>query len=204
MTQWVGESGTGRPRGPVAVVRAWAEVLVRPRRFFRSNVAPGDQAPGITFLAGVVLVAEGSRHLLVADSYPVLGNQPLLSGLFWLFAAVILVAPAGVHLVAAVQTLLLIPAAPDRAGVSETVQVLCYATAPCVVAGVPHPWIHAIAVTYGGLLYVLGISIVHEATLPKALVVGVVPAVLVFGVGFGGIEALATASEHAISVAEGY
>lgn len=196
MTQWVGEPGTGRPRGPRALARAWVEVLVRPHRFFASNVAPGDQAPGVTFLATVVLVEEATRHLLVADSYDVLGGRPLLSALFWLLAAVVLVAPAGVHLVAAVQTLVLVPTVPDRAGVSESVQVLCYATAPCVLAGVPDPWLRSGCVVYGAVLYVVGVHVVHGVSVPKAVAVGAIPAALVFGYGFWGFGALAAAAEQ--------
>lgn len=200
VTQWVGEPRTGRPRGPRALVRAWAEVLCRPRRFFASNVAPGDQAPGVTFLAAVVFVEEATRHLLVAGSYPVLGGRPLVSGLFWLLAAVVLAAPAGVHLVAALQTLLLVLTVPDRAGVSETVQVLCYATAPCLLAGIPNPWLRSAAVLYGAGLYVVGIAVVHDVTAPKALVIGGLPAVLVFGYGFWGIGALLAVGEQGVPV----
>ncbi|PSQ39591.1 hypothetical protein BRD13_02695, partial [Halobacteriales archaeon SW_5_70_135] len=58
MTQWVEEPSGGRDRGPVALVRAWAEVLARPFRFFETGVAPDDQAPGLVFAAAVVLVEE--------------------------------------------------------------------------------------------------------------------------------------------------
>ena len=195
MTRWVGDSGIGRPRGPRAIVRAWGEVLVRPRTFFASNVAPGDQAPGLTFLAMVVLVEEGLRHLLVPEVYPVVGGRPLLSAAMWILVAVVLVAPAVVHLVAAVQTLLLIAAVPNRAGVSETVQVLCYATAPCVLAGVPDPRVGAVCVVWGAGLYVLGTAVVHDVRLPVALAVGALPVVLVFGYGFWGIGAILATGE---------
>jgi len=195
VTRWVGDSGIGRPRGPRAIVRAWTEVLVRPRTFFVSNVAPGDQAPGLTFLAMVVLIEEGIRHVLVPGAYPVVGDRPLLSAAMWTLVAVVLVAPAVVHLVAAVQTLILIAVVPDRAGVSETVQVICYATAPCVLAGVPDPRIRSIVVCWGAGLYVLGTAVVHEVRLPVALLVGALPVVLVFGYGFWGIGALLAAGE---------
>lgn len=202
MTQWVDEPGTGRPRGPGAIVRAWATVLVRPRQFFASNVAPGDQAPGVTFLAAVVFVEEATRHLFVPGSYEVLGGRPVLSGIFWLLAAVILVAPAGVHLVAALQTLVLAAGVPERAGVSETVQVLCYATAPCVLAGLPNPWLRSVCVAYGAVLYVVGVATVHDVSLPRALAVGSLPAVLVFGYGFWGIGAVLAAADQAVTVVE--
>jgi hypothetical protein len=178
-------------------VRAWAEVLVRPRTFFASNVAPGDQAPGLTFLATVVLVEEGIRHVLVPEAFPVVGDSSLLSAILWILIAVVLVAPAVTHLVAAVQTLLLAATVPDRAGVSETVQVLCYATAPCVLAGYPDPWVRSVAVIWGAGLYVVGTAVVHDVRLPTALAVGAIPAVLVFGYGFWGIGALLAAANTA-------
>lgn len=190
MTQWVGDSGTGRPRGPAALVRAWAEVLVRPRRFFASNVVPGDQAPGVTFLAAVVLVEEATRHVLVADTYEVLGGRPVLTGLLWVLVAAVLVAPAGAHLVSALQTVLLMATTAERGGVSETVQVLCYATAPCLLAGVPDPRLRLACALYGAGLYVVGLAVVHELRLHVALAVGAVPAALVFGAGFRGVPAL--------------
>ena len=201
MTNWVGDSGIGRPRGPRAIVRAWAEVLVRPRTFFASNVAPGDQAPGLTFLAMVVLVEEASRHLLTPEAFPTLGGQPRLSALVWILVAVVLVAPAVTHLVAAVQTLLLAAAVPQRAGVSETVQVLCYATAPCVLAGIPNPWVRSVVVCWGAGLYVLGVAVVHDVRGPVALAVGALPTVLVFGYGFWGIGALWTVADRLLAIA---
>lgn len=190
MTRWVERTGLGRPRGPTAIVRAWASVLVRPRAFFASSVAPGDQGPGLTFLAGVVLVEEAIRFALVADAYPVLGGRPILSVILWLLVAVVLVAPAVVHLVAALQTLVLAAAVPDRAGVSETVQVLCYATAPCVLAGVPDYRVRVLCVVYGAGLYVLGLATVHGTGVFTGLAVGSVPATMVFGYGFRGVAAL--------------
>ena len=189
MTQWVDPDGSGRGRGPVALARAWIAVIARPRQFFGTAVAPGDQAPGLTFLAAVVLVEEAIRLLLVPDAYPVFGGRPLLSALVWLAAVTVLVAPVGVHLLAAIQTLLLAASAPDRAGVSETIQVLCYATAPCVLAGLPSPWLGLAVAAYGAWLYLLGLGLVHDLGWVRRLAVGALPAALVFGVAFRGIEA---------------
>jgi hypothetical protein len=171
-------------------VRAWAEILVRPRTFFASNVAPGDQAPGLTFLAMVVLVEETTRHVLTPEAFPQIGSGPRLSALVWLLVAIVFVAPAVTHLVAAIQTLVLAATVPDRGGVSETVQVLCYATAPCVLAGVPNPWLQSLVVVWGAGLYGVGLAVVHQVRLPVALAVGAVPAIIVFGYGFWGIGAL--------------
>lgn len=195
MTRWVDGSQSGRPRGPRGLVRAWGAVIVRPRTFFATNVTPGDQAPGLTFLATVVLLEESVRFALVEGAYPVVGSDPLLSAILWLLVAVVLIAPAAVHLVAALQTMLLVPIVPDRAGVSETVQVLCYATAPCVFAGIPDDRVRLLCAASGATLYVLGIAVVHETPPLVALAVGALPATLVFGVGFRGIAALGAVVE---------
>ena len=190
MTQWVENATGGRDRGPAALARAWVEALVRPRRLFRSAVAPADQAPGLVFAATVVFVEELSRVLLGLAVSPVLGGRPTVSVVFWLALATVLVAPAALHLVAALQTLILMPFAPERAGVSETVQVLAYAGAPCVFAGLPYPGIRVLATGYGTALLVVGVSEVHDVSLPRAAALTAVPAALVFGYGFRGFAAL--------------
>jgi len=190
VTQWVENPTGGRDRGPVALARAWAEVLVRPRRLFRSAVAPGDQAPGLAFAATVVLVEETSRVAFGVAAYPTLGNQPLVSTVFWLALATVLVAPAALHLTAALQTLVLRALVADRAGISETVQVIAYAAAPGVFAGVPVPEIRLLAAAYGTLLLAIGTSEVHEISLGRAAAVVALPAALAFGYGFRGFAAL--------------
>jgi hypothetical protein len=195
VTRWVESPERGRERGPVAVLRAWAEILLRPRHFFRTKVAPGDQAPGLTFAAAVVCVAETARIAAFGGAYPVVSGQPTLSGVLWVLLVTVLVAPAGIHLTAAVQTVLLIATVDDRAGVSETVQVICYALAPCVLLGVPDVWVRSVAVLWGAGLLVVGTATVHDLPLATALPVVAVPAVLVFGYGFGGVETVSTVGE---------
>ncbi len=190
MTQWVENTAAGRERGPAGLLRAWVGVLVRPRQFFRAKVAPGDQAPGVTFAAAVVLVAEGARIALFGGTHPVVGGQPTLSAVLWVSLMTVLVAPAGIHLVAALQTLLLMPATGERAGVSETVQVVCYALAPCAFVGVPSVHVQALAALWGAGLLVVGMATVHGVRAVTALAVGAVPALLVFGYGFGGNAAV--------------
>ena len=186
MTQWVENPEGGRDRGPVAAARAWGEVLVRPRRLFRSAVAPADQAPGLAFAASVVFIEELSRVLTGTAAYPVLGNRPTVSVVFWLAIATVLVAPAGLHLVAALQTVILVPFTEERAGVSETVQVFAYAGAPCVFAGLPFPTVRLAAAAYGALLLVVGMSEVHGLSLPAAAALSALPSALVFGYAFRG------------------
>ena len=191
MTQWVEEPTGGRDRGPVALAHAWVEVLVRPRRFFRAGVAPGDQAPGLVFAAGVVLIEEATRLALVSNP-PVVAGRPVASRVLVLALAVVLVAPLCLHLVAAIQTLFLQAVVPDRAGISETIQVIAYASAPCVFSGLTIPSVRVVCGVYGTTLLVIGLAVVHGTSLPRATVAGAIPAALVFGYGFRGFAAAAT------------
>ncbi len=192
MTQWIEQSTGGRDRGPRAVVRAWVEVLTRPRRFFSHAVAPGDQAPGLTFAICVVLGALFVRLVTAPESYPTLAGQRALSVTLVIGLVGLLVAPLTLHLVAALQTLFLIPFASDRGGISETVQVIGYAAAPGLLAGLPVPEIQAAAALYGTVLLVVGVSVVHRVSLTRAGLLAAAPAYVVFGVGFGGADATLT------------
>jgi hypothetical protein len=191
VTQWVETVEGGRERGPAAVARAWVEVLLRPRRFFRTAVAPGDQAPGLIFLILVVGVAAGTRLALVPGLRPVYLDRPALSALFVLLAVATLAAPLALHLLAALQTLLLLALVRDRAGVSETVQTIAYASAPCALAGLPYPSVQAVCGAYGAVLLVLGLATVHDTSLLRAAAAGAPTAALAFGYGFGAFDALA-------------
>ncbi|MFB6228776.1 MAG: YIP1 family protein [Halobacteriales archaeon] len=190
MTQWTDDPSGGRDRGPRAMARAWVEVLVRPRRFFRTGIGTGDQAPALTFVMAVVALEEASRVLLVENAVPAVAGGERSSIAVALAVAVLIVAPASLHLISALQTVLLMIGAPERGGVSETVQVLAYATAPCVFAGAPVPTLRAVCAVYGATLYVAGLSRVHDLSLPRAVVVGAVPAAVTFGYGFRGFDAL--------------
>jgi len=201
VTQWVENPTGGRDRGPAALVRAWVEILSRPRRFFRTGVAPGDQAPGLVFAATVVLFEEVSRYAVVKLAergllstgpfdYPAIGGFSPGVAVLALFAILVFVTPATVHLTAALQTLLLLPVASDRGGVSETVQVMCYAMAPCLLAGLPSAEVRVLVTAWGAGLYLLGTAVVHNIRLPVAAIVGAVPAAIIFGYGFHGFQAI--------------
>ena len=170
-------------------MRAWVEVLVRPRRFFRHAVAPGDQGPGLSFAVAVVAVEETSRLALVPDAVPAVVGGPVVSGLVVVGVATLLVTPLALHLVAALQTLLLRPLVAERAGVSETVQVVAYAAAPCALAGVPSPGLRVACTLAGAGLLVVGLATVHRTSIARAAAAGALPAALVFGYGFRGFGA---------------
>ncbi|MFB6091940.1 MAG: YIP1 family protein [Haloquadratum sp.] len=189
MTTWIESPGGGRERGPRGLLRAWFEVLVRPRRFFRNGVAPGDQAPGLVFAAAVAGVYTAGLFAAVPERIPNLAGGAVVSGAIALVAVVLIAAPAVLHLTAALQTVTLAVTVPDRAGVSETVQVIAYATAPCVVAGVPSPVLRLGCTLYGTVLLIVGLREVHGTTAVRAGLAAAVPATLLFGTAFGGVDA---------------
>lgn len=203
MTHWTTDPEGGRARGPGGLARAWVEVLVRPRRFFVNGTSPGDQAPALTFAA--VVAAAYAIGWVVADPsvVPPIAESVALSAAVVVLVVTALAAPVGLHLTAAVATLSVIVASVDRdedgglttrkrAGVSETVQVVAYASAPMALAGAPIPELRVVCGVYATALLVLGLRTVHGTTLVRALVGGVPPALLGYGVGYRAVAAFRT------------
>lgn len=200
MTTWIESSG-GRERGPAGLVRAWIGVLVTPHRFFRSAISTGDQAPGLMFAIAVVLLHAMPRLFIAPPT-----AQPLSMRVLTLLLVVLFLTPIVLHLCAALETVLLIPLVDDRAGVSQTVQVLGYAAAPCALSGVPLTALCVVGLcgaspdliaalwlgtaVYGAVLLVFGTARIHDTSIPRAVVVTAVPSWIVFGYGFRGIHAL--------------
>lgn len=139
-------------------------------------------------MMGVVLFAEGGRYLL-AGAAPAVGSHPIAGPVLALSLTVVLLAPVALHLLVALQILVLMGMVPDRAGVSETVQVLAYASAPCVLAGVPIPAVRLLCAAYGFVLLVVGLAVVHETSYRRATVAAIPTAAIGFGYGFRGFEA---------------
>lgn len=207
MTTWIENPEGGRARGPIGLVRAWIEVIVRPKRFFRNGVAPGDQAPGLVFAILVSVVHVATRFAFFPESVPGReSGQPIVWLVFTFIVVAVFVTPVVLHLVAALQTVLLVPLVDDRAGVSKTVQVIAYAVAPCALSGLSLPtlWLARgsgtgilsvfpllwlITALHGAVLLVIGIAVVHDISIPRAAVTTVLPALLVFGYGFLGFRA---------------
>jgi hypothetical protein len=183
-------------------------VLLRPRRFFENGVAPGDQAPGLIFAITVTFWFVGGRLLLGPETLSGYQRIVAVTGSVYLSAAIVLgvacflVAPLVLHLAAALATLTLVPIVGDRAGVSETVQVIGYAVAPVVFAAIPIPTVQLLASLYGVVLLVVGISVVHHTSIPRAFVAGLFPAVFVFGFAAGGIGALEASASSSSFVFE--
>ena len=207
MTTWIENPEGGRARGPIGLVRAWIEVIVRPKRFFRNGIAPGDQAPGLVFAILVSVVHVATRFAFFPESVPGReSEQPIVWLVLTFIVVAVFVTPVVLHLVAALQTVLLVPLVDDRAGVSKTVQVIAYAVAPCAVSGLSLPalWLARgsstvvistlpllwlLTAVYGAVLLVIGIAVVHDTSIPRAAIATVLPAVFVFGYGFLGVRA---------------
>lgn len=202
MTTWVQPSG-GRERGLRGLAQSWVQVLRHPVSFFREAVSPGDQAPGLAFAMAVVFVAT-TVHVGVAfldattaltfpsADVPTLGGGFLVSAFLVVTVYTLLVAPLSLHAIAAIETLLLVALVEERGGVSETVQTIAYATAPCVLAGVPSAPIRFVVAVYGFCLLVVGTREVHGTSTLRAIAVAVVPGALAFGYGFRGFSAAVT------------
>jgi hypothetical protein len=190
MTTWVEPEG-GRERGPVGLAKSFTQVLANPKTFFDEAVSPGDQAPGLVFGMAVVLVEESTRLALNPDAALEFPTATWLAAALTVSLAVLLVTPAAIHALSAVETLALAVVAPERGGVSETVQVLAYAAAPCAFVGVSVPAVTAVCGFWAFALLVLGTSVVHDVSLPRAFAAAVVPGALAFGSGFGWFAATA-------------
>lgn len=200
MTTWIEPNG-GRKRGATGLARAWLGVLVIPHRFFDSAISTGDQAPGLTFAVAVTLLHATPRVLPTT-------TQPLSMGVLTLLLVGVFLTPLVLHLCAALETVALLGLVEDRAGVSQTVQVIGYAAAPCALSGVPLtalcigvPGLCAASTeliallwlgtaVYGVVLLVIGTAVVHDTTIPRAVAVTAVPSWIIFGHGFRGIHAL--------------
>jgi hypothetical protein len=195
VTQWDETTEGGRDRGPAGVARAWVEVLVRPRRFFRTGVAPGDQAPGLSFAVAVAACHVGVRFALEPEPLPNVAGRPTGLLVFGFLVTVFVLAPLALHLAAALQTLAFLALstvglARDRGGVSQTVQVVAYATAPCALSGAPVPAFRVVAAAYGFVLLVVGLAVVHDLPPVVAAAAAIVPGTFVFAYAFGGVFAL--------------
>jgi len=204
VTTWIETPEGGRSRGLRGLARAWVEILTRPRRFFENGVSPGDPAPGLVFAVAVATAYVAVRFAFVPSSRPAFFSSELASVVVGLLVAALIIAPVALHLVAALEVIILIAVVSDRAGVSETVQVIAYATAPMALAGVGvHPALAGVSMLpevvaawrlvlalWGVVLLVYGMATVHETSLGRAAVAVAVPALVVFGYLFGGLFAL--------------
>ena len=192
----------GRERGLRGIARAWIHVLVRPRTFFASRVRRGDQAPGLTFAVAVAVVFTLGWLATEPTIVPGIAESKALSAAVVVAVVLALAAPVGLHLTAAVATLSLLVASievrdgirlRERGGVSETVQIVAYASAPLALGGPAIPELRFVCGVYAVVLLLVGVRVVHGTSPARTVVAGVPPAVVGYGVGYRVIEAGRTA-----------
>ncbi len=201
MTPWYDDPDGGRARGPRGLARAWVETLVRPRRLFVNGVSRGDQAPALTFAVAVAAVFTLGWIVVEPQAVPgIVGSVPV-SALILLLVVIAMAAPVGLHLTAAVATVSVILASVtiddglalrERGGVSETVQVVAYASSPMALAGPPIPGLRVVCGLYASVLLLIGFRTVHGTTPVRTLIAGLPPAILGYGVGYRVIAAART------------
>ena len=158
----------------------WIAIIIRPKWFFEKKIKSGNQSEGLVFAMGVVMVEEGSRLILVDSTHFFIS----------LGVVVLIITPILLHIVAAIQTLLLSIGAKNRKGIGATVQVIGYSIAPCVFAGLTIPSLRFLCAAYGSMLLVIGLKEVHDISLKRALVIAIIPAIIIFGYLFRGILSL--------------
>lgn len=201
MTSWFEDPDGGRARGPRGLARAWVEALIRPRRLFVNGVTRGDQAPALTFAVAVAAAFTLGWIAVDPSVVPRIVESVPLSAVVLFLVVVALAAPVGLHLTAAVATISVILASVefdgglslrDRGGVSETVQVVAYASSPMALAGPPIPAVRVLCGAYATVLLLIGFRTVHGTTPIRTLVAGLPPAVLGYGVGYRVVAAIRT------------
>ncbi|EMA67917.1 YIP1 family protein [Halorubrum distributum] len=196
------DSAGGRPRGVRGIVRTWGEVLVRPRRAFANGVTPGDQAPALTF--AVAVAAAFTLGWIGSDpaAMPVVvPSSRLLSEAVVFLVVVALAAPVGLHLTAAVATVSVVLASVefdgglglrDRGGVSETVQVVAYASSPMALGGPAIPELRVLCGAYAAVLLFVGFREIHGLGPVRTVAAALPPAALGYGVGYRVVAAART------------
>lgn len=201
VNSWIENPAGGRARGLRGLARAWVEVLVRPRRFFANGVAPGDQAPGLTFAVAVAALFILGWVVTEPDVVPAIAGSDALSAAVVVLVVTALAAPVGLHLTAAVATVSLVVASlevdgglsfRDRGGVSETVQVVAYASAPMALAGPALPALRVVCGGYATLLLLVGFRTIHGTTPFRTLLAGLPPATFGYGIGYRVVAAVRT------------
>lgn len=183
-------------RSVSVVYDLWLLAMFFPWRCFRHHVRPRDQSLAIVFAMSMVAVWAVVRALVGALSHPALGSGGWLSAAIWIVLRVVVVTPVALHLLAAVATVILVAVAPDRGGVSETVQVIAYSMAPVPLLSIELVGVQAVAALYGVILMWYGTRIVHRVPFERALLVVALPAYMLYAMGFGVDAAIAELLRH--------
>jgi hypothetical protein len=164
--------------------RRWLRRLLRPRRFFAAAVRANDQAPAVYHIIIVGSITAAVR--LWMGPIPAVGGSTIFGAAVWIALTGLFIAPIALHLAAALATVMLIITAPDRAGISMTVQVWAYAATPVVLIGVGRPALTVVAIAVAGYWTIVGTAVVHQISTRRALLAAAVPIGIVYGIGLGG------------------
>jgi hypothetical protein len=171
--------------------RRWLGRRVQPRRFFRSTVRANDQAPAVYHIILIGIITATLRLALGPTAPPSVGGSTLTGAGVWIAVSGLFIAPIALHLAAALATVMLMLTAPERGGISMTVQVWAYAATPVVLTGLATPAVTVVALVLAAGLTVIGTAEVHRLTRARAALAAAPPIVVVYGVGLGGFAALA-------------
>jgi hypothetical protein len=189
VTTWINPSETGRDRGVRGLLKTYVSILISPKQFFDSAVVPGDQVPGLIFGVVIALGYTVGIVLVTVSAPPTVAQPEVLASVILLMAVGLIIGPITLHLAAAFQTVLLIGLAPDRGGVSETVQLIAYASAPCLFAFIQVPIIRLMTCAYAWSLLLVGIRSVHSTSRLRAIAAGGPTGALLYGGLFRGFDA---------------
>ena len=165
------------------LIDTWLKVMTKPHLFFGEMMEESGQGEGLIFVMVLVAIEEGSRLAWIGLEYSII----------ILGVTVFIATPILLHIVAAIQTVLLRFVKKDRNEMSLTVKVICYSISPCVFMGLTVPFLRIICAVYGWLILVIGIKEAHGVSMRNALLVTAVPSIIIFGYMFRGllsIEAL--------------
>jgi hypothetical protein len=165
------------------LIDTWLKVMTKPRLFFREMMGESGQGEGLVFVMVLATVEEGSRLIWIGSEYII-----IILGI-----TVFIATPILLHIVAAIQTILLRFVKKDRNGMSLTVKVICYSLSPCIFMGLTVPFLRVICAVYGWAILVIGIKEAHGVSMRNALLVTAIPSIIIFGYmlrGLLSIEAL--------------
>lgn len=168
----------------------WLTAMTAPWVCFRQYIVERDQTRAIGFAMVMIGAWLFAGLALGTATYPVIGGAPVVSFLIWLALLTVVVAPVAIHLLAFIATVVLAATVAERGTVSETVQAITYAMAPAVFLAVPLDAVQAAFALFGSLLLVYGLKVVHSTSIWRAFLAGIIPAYLLFGVGFGADAAI--------------
>lgn len=174
----------------VWIARVWFLATFVPWRCYPAYIRQRGHARAIGFAIVVVCVWFLVRLLSGTLWYPVIGGFERVSILVWAFFTVAIITPLGLIVLAAMTTLGLTVFAPAKADIDRTLQFIGFAMSPAVLMAIPFEAIQGAVAVYGCLIVIFALVRVHAISFELAVFIGLLPAYLLYGIGFGGADAL--------------